>query len=71
MCVDVVKKTFEEQYTDNMIISAQGDDYHFLRAGLKLSNKYLRQSNSIVEYSGNQFADLKCKCCGVKNGSSK
>lgn len=70
MCVDIVKNIFEGRYTDNMILSAKGDNYHFLKAGLILSNKYLKQRERIVEYQGNQFADLQCECCGVKNGRS-
>ena len=71
MCVDVVKKIFEGRYRDNMIISMKGDDYYFLKAGLKVSSKYLNQKDNIVEYGGNLFADPNCKCCGVKNGNSR
>lgn len=71
MCVDVVKKIFEGRYKDNMIISMKGDDYYLLKAGLKVSSKYLNQKNNIVEYSGAIFVDTNCECCGVKNGNSR
>lgn len=71
MCVDTVKKIFEGRYTDNLIISAKGDDYHFLKAGLNVSTKYLNQRDNIVEYKGTLFANPNCECCGVKNGNSR
>lgn len=69
MCVDTVKKIFEGRYGDNMIISAKGDDYHFKKAGLKVSTKYLNQKDCIVEYSGNLLANPDCETCGEKNGN--
>lgn len=70
VCVDTVKKIHENRYTDNMIISIKGDDYYFLKAGLKVSKKYLNQKDNITEYSGTLFANSNCECCGVKNGCS-
>lgn len=69
MCVDTVKKIFEGRVTDNIIISAKGDDYHFKRAGLQVSNKYLKQKDSIVEYSGQLFGKPVCEVCGEKHGN--
>lgn len=69
MCVDTVKKIFEGRYTDNMIISSKGDDYYFKKAELQVSDKYLKQKDSIVEYSGNLFVKPYCECCGVKYGN--
>ncbi len=69
MCVDTVKKIFEGRYSDNVIISAKGDDYHFKRAGLQVSNKYLNQKDSIVECNGKLFAQPKCEFCGEKYGN--
>ena len=60
---------FEGRYSDNVIISAKGDDYHFKRAGLQVSNKYLNQKDSIVECNGKLFAQPKCKFCGEKYGN--
>ena len=54
-----------------MIISVKGDDYHFLKAGLNVSTKYLNQRNDIVEYKGTLFADSDCECCGEENGNSR
>lgn len=71
MCIDTVKKVFEGRYIDNVIISAKGDDYYFLKAGLKVSTKYLNQKDSVIEYRGTLFNDLDCECCGVKNGNSR
>lgn len=71
ICVDTVKKICEDRYTDNMIISVKGDDYHFLKAGLNVSTKYLNQRNDIVEYKGTLFADSDCECCGEENGNSR
>ena len=68
MCVDTIKKIFEGRYSDNIIISAKGDDYHFKRAGLQVSNKYLNQKDSIVECNGKLFAQPRCKFCGEKYG---
>ena len=68
MCVDTIKKIFEGRYSDNIIISAKGDDYHFKRAGLQVSNKYLNQKDSIVECNGKLFAQTRCKFCGEKYG---
>lgn len=70
VCVDTVKKIHENRYTDNMIISIKGDDYYFLKAGLKVTKKYLNQKDNITEYSGTLFANSNCECCGVKNGCS-
>ena len=69
MCVETVKKIFEGRYTDNMIISAKGDGYHFKKAGLQVSNKYLRQIDDVVEYNGKQFSKPGCEFCGEKHGS--
>ena len=69
MCVDTIKKIFEGRYSDNVIISAKGDDYHFKRSGLQVSNKYLNQKDSIVECSGKLFAQPKCQFCGEKYGN--
>ena len=68
MCVDTIKKIFEGRYSDNIIISAKGDDYHFKRDGLQVSNKYLNQKDSIVECNGKLFAQPRCKFCGEKYG---
>ncbi|WP_418504542.1 ThiF family adenylyltransferase [Eisenbergiella porci] len=69
MCVETVKKIFEGRYTDNMIISAKGDGYHFKKAGLQVSNKYLRQIDDVVEYNGKQVSKPGCEFCGEKHGS--
>ena len=69
MCVDVVKKLFEGRYSENMIISAKGDDYHFKKAGLEVSNKYLGQKDSIEEFSGSLFKKQNCEFCGEKHGN--
>lgn len=69
MCVETVKKIFEGRYTDNMIISAKGDGLHFKKAGLQVSNKYLRQIDDVVEYNGKQFSKPGCEFCGEKHGS--
>lgn len=71
ICIDIINKIFENQYTDNIIISLKGDNFPFLKAGLKLSNKYIKQKDKIVVYKGNQFANSKCKCCGAKYANSK
>lgn len=52
-----------------MIISAKGDGYHFKKAGLQVSNKYLRQIDDVVEYNGKQFSKPGCEFCGEKHGS--
>ncbi len=71
ICVDTVKKLFDRRYNNNIIISAKGDDYYFTKAGLQVSNKYLNQKDSIVEYGGDLFAKADCKCCGVNYGDSE
>lgn len=69
ICVETVKKIFEGRYADNMIISAKGDDYHFRKAGLQVSNRYLRQKDTVVEYSGILFSKPECEFCGEKHGN--
>lgn len=69
ICVETIKKIFEGRYFNNMIISAKGDDYHFKRSGLEVSNRYLRQKGSVVECSGQMFVDSACKICGEKHGN--
>lgn len=68
MCLDIVKKIFENRYIDNMIVSSKGDDFYFKEAGLQVSNKYQKQKSDIVEYCGLQFQNRRCMICGEKNG---
>lgn len=69
MCVETVKKIFEGRCVDNVIISAKGDDYHFKRAGLQVSNRYMKQRGNVMECSGQMFADSACEICGEKHGN--
>ena len=69
MCIETVKKILEGRCVDNVIISAKGDDYHFKRAGLQVSNRYLKQRGNVVECSGQMFADSACEICGEKHGN--
>lgn len=69
MCIDTVKKIFEGRYVNNVIISAKGDDYYFKKAGLEVSNKYLKQKTSVVEYEGILFRKQNCKFCGAEHGN--
>jgi len=64
MCLDTVKKVFENRYIDNVIISSKSDEYYFNKAGLKLSDKYLNQTSDTKEYSGSQFGKKMCIICG-------
>lgn len=71
ICIDTIKKIFEKRYTDNMIISAKGDDYYFKKAGLRVSMKYERQVQDIVEYNGKLFKNKKCEVCGERNDNQR
>lgn len=71
MCLNTVKKVFENRYSDNIIISSKGDDYYFKKAGLQVSNKYLNQKSNTVEYSGLLFKNRRCEICGEKNGNKE
>lgn len=71
MCIDAMKKIFENRYTDNIIISAKGDDYYFKKAGLRVSIKFERQVRDIVEYNGKLFKNKKCEICGEWNDNQR
>ena len=66
-----LKKIFENRYTDNIIISAKGDDYYFKKAGLRVSIKFERQVRDIVEYNGKLFKNKKCEICGEWNDNQR
>ena len=63
MCLDIIKMVFENRVVDNLLISAKGDDNYFIKFGLKKSERYLNQQESIKKLLGNQIVNKKCGVC--------
>ena len=64
VCLDVIKRVFENRYHENVIVSVKGDDYHFKKEGLQATSRYFNQKSDTVECYGKQFMMQKCIICG-------
>ncbi|QSX05592.1 ThiF family adenylyltransferase [Sedimentibacter sp. zth1] len=64
MSIDLLKKVVSGRCVENVLISVKGEGYYYEKAGLKTSDVFKNQSESILTVKGNEFVNINCGICG-------
>lgn len=64
--MELLKKVVTGRISENIIVSEKGDDYYFKKAGLILSENFVKQNERISVIRGNEFMNASCEVCSSK-----
>ena len=63
MCMDIVRKIFNNDIHENFILSMKGNDIYFKKQGLKVSKRYKNQKEFYQKITGEQLMKENCEVC--------
>lgn len=63
MCLDLIQDIFSGKTSENLIISSKGNPQYFIEQGYKVSNRYLKQTETVEIINGSDFINKECGVC--------